>query len=181
MSVTEPTVSNADPAPPTGPSWRWLALGLIAGIGLTVVGVTLLPSAEPSRQDVVAERGAVVMPFDLEATTHVFDATGSGGIQTVLADDPTNAAQIAFVRGHLVEEAGRFQAGDFGDPATIHGHEMPGLEVLESSVGSLTVSYREVPAGGEITYLSAEPEVVQALHDWFAAQVSDHGEHVSAG
>lgn len=30
------------------------------------------------------------MPFDLEETTHVFEAMGSGGVEKVTADKPTN-------------------------------------------------------------------------------------------
>jgi hypothetical protein len=157
-----------------------VSLGVIAGITLTVLALTLWKGS-PSRQEVVAERGAVVMPFDLEATTHVFEPTETGGIQTVVAHDPGDGAQIDLVREHLLDEAERFRRGDFGDPATIHGHEMPGLAVLESSVGSFTVTYREVSAGAEITYRSTDPEVVQALHDWFAAQLADHGDHATGG
>lgn len=181
MPATDPTVPATEPPVPATHSWRWLVLGLATGIALTVIVIALWPSAAPSRQDIVAERGSVVMPFDLEATTHVFEPTESGGIQTVVADDPNDAEQIALVRGHLLDEAERFRRGDFDDPAMIHGSEMPGLAVLESSVGSLTVTYREVPAGGEITYRSAEPGVVQALHDWFAAQLADHGDHAMPG
>lgn len=180
-SAAEPTVPSDGPIAATTHPVRWVALGLVAGIGLAVIAFATWWSGEPSRQELVAERGAAVMPFDLEATTHVFEPTETGGIQTVLADDPTDAEQVALVRGHLADEAERFQRGDFGDPAMIHGMEMPGLGVLESSVGSLTVSYREVPAGGAVTFRSSDPQVVQALHDWFAAQLSDHGEHASPG
>ena len=181
MSATEPTAPDApDPSTPTTRRVRWLALGLLAGIGLAVITFALLRD-EPSRQETVAERGTIVMPFDLEATTHVFEPTEYGGIQTVVADDPDDAEQVSLVRGHLAAEATRFQRGDFGDPTSIHGMEMPGLAVLESGVGSLTVSYRDVPAGGEITFESIDPAVVQALHDWFAAQLFDHGEHATVG
>jgi len=130
-----------------------------------------------ARQQAVAERGAVVMPFDLDATTHVFAPTGDGGVQTVVADDSADEEQIALIRSHLQDEVGAFRQGDFGDPATIHGHDMPGLTVLESSADRLTITFREVPAGGEVTYSSDDPVVVQALHDWFQAQLMDHGEH----
>jgi hypothetical protein len=34
------------------------------------------------------------MPFNLEATTHIFTDTVTGGVQDVVADDPTNEANI---------------------------------------------------------------------------------------
>jgi hypothetical protein len=134
-------------------------------------------AAVPDRQQVVAERGTEVMPFDLEATTHHFAPTADGGVQTVVADDPTDAAQVRLVQAHLQAEADAFARGDFGDPEQIHGGQMPGLAVLRESAGALQVRYRPLADGAEIAYTSADPAVVRALHDWFAAQVSDHGQH----
>jgi uncharacterized protein (DUF305 family) len=130
-----------------------------------------------SRQDVVAERGAEVMPFDLDATTHVFDPTDFGGIQTVVADAQADTEQVALVRAHLRAEASSFARGDFSDPTAIHGADMPGLAILEASSAAMDVAYRDVPGGGEIAYRTTDPAVVQALHDWFAAQLMDHGDH----
>jgi len=54
---------------------------------------------------------------------------------------------------------------------------MPGLAVLERHASRVDVNYADVALGGRITYVSGDREVVRALHDWFAAQVHDHGEH----
>jgi hypothetical protein len=134
-----------------------------------------------ARQQEVAERGGTVMPFDLEATTHVFAPTDDGGVQTVVADDPADNEQIVLIRSHLRDEVAAFRSGDFGDPATIHGHEMPGLSVLEARSDSLTITYQDRPDGGEVFYRSSDPVVVQALHDWFAAQLKDHGDDAESG
>jgi hypothetical protein len=130
-----------------------------------------------ARRAEVAERGADVMPFDLDATTHVFSPTPTGGIQTVHADDPSDTEQVRLIREHLAEEADRFATGDFGDPATIHGHDMPGLAALEDGHARISVAYAERDAGATLTYRTADPTLVDAIHDWFAAQVHDHGEH----
>ena len=129
------------------------------------------------RQEEVAERGAEVMPFDLDATTHRFVPTDDGLVQTVVADDPGDAEQVRLVREHLAEEAERFRAGDFADPAAIHGHDMPGLAELEAGAGEIDVHLADVEGGGEITYTTADPALVDALHRWGEAQVMDHGEH----
>ncbi len=58
--------------------------------------VCLLAAASPwavekaneTRFNEVAKRGAKVMPFDLEQTTHVFTKTEKGGLQLVIAKDP---------------------------------------------------------------------------------------------
>jgi hypothetical protein len=134
-----------------------------------------------AREAEVARRGAAVMPFDLDATTHVFTPTPTGGVQQVVADDPSDAEQVALVREHLRAEVARFRRGDFGDPAAIHGHDMPGLAVLEARAGTLTVEFRGRDDGGEVTFRSGDPVTVDALHDWFGAQLADHGEHAERG
>lgn len=129
------------------------------------------------RQAEVAERGAEVMPFDLDETTHRFEPTDHGLVQTVVADDPDDAGQVALVRRHLADEAERFAAGDLGDPASIHGDDMPGLAEIAAGAEHIDVEYADAPAGATITYTTSEPGLVTALHDWAEAQVSDHGGH----
>lgn len=132
--------------------------------------------SEGARQADVAATGAEVMPFDLDRSTHVFETTERGGVQTVRSDDG-DAAQIELIRAHLGHEAERFAAGDFHDPAMIHGDDMPGLHALVMGHDRISVVYRDVELGGEIRYESDDGELVQAIHEWFGAQLSDHGEH----
>ncbi|MBF9133729.1 aspartate carbamoyltransferase [Plantactinospora sp. S1510] len=135
--------------------------------------------ATSSRQADVAERGASVMPFDLARTTHRFTKTGSGGVQTVVADDPQDSTQIRLIGQHLTAEVDRFRRGDFTDPARIHGNEMPGLETLRTHGGRITIDYETTPDGGRVTYTTSDAELRDALHHWFDAQVSDHGQHAT--
>jgi hypothetical protein len=137
-------------------------------------------SASADRQEEVAERGASVMPFDLERTTHRFAKTDSGGVQTVVADDPGDATQIRLIREHLRLEADEFRQGRFTDPARIHGQQMPGLADLRDSTGRIDVTYADTTDGARITYSTTEAQLVTALHAWFDAQVSDHGGHATA-
>jgi hypothetical protein len=128
------------------------------------------------RQAEVAEAGRAVMPFDLESTTHVFEKRRDGGLQTVVADTD-DREQVALIRAHLSEEAGRFTRGDFHDPAMIHGNDMDGLHALVSGHERLTITYRDVERGAEISYGSDDPVLVEAIHQWFDAQLRDHGQH----
>ena len=132
------------------------------------------------RQAEVAERGAEVMPFDLDATTHTFTDTDDGGIQTVTADDPADADQIELVRAHLHEERDKFARGDFEDPAAIHGHDMDGVAELAAGYRDITVTYTGLPDGGQLSYTTDRPDLVDAVHAWFARQVTDHGAHAEA-
>ena len=129
------------------------------------------------RQAVVAEAGAQVMPFALDETTHIFTDTPSGGRQDVVADNPTDDFNVEQIREHLSEEFARFRIGDFSDPEAIHGPEMPGLATLKIRFDEVDIVYSETETGAAITYTASDPDVVNAIHLWFAAQTSDHGTH----
>jgi hypothetical protein len=131
------------------------------------------------RQAEVAEAGSMVMPFDLDRSTHVFEKTDFGGIQVVASDD-ADAEQIRLIRDHLAEEAERFARGDFHDPAMIHGDDMAGMHALVVGHERIAITYRDVDDGGEIRWESEDAELIEAIHAWFDAQVSDHGEHAQA-
>ncbi|MGH3998037.1 MAG: hypothetical protein ACRDTJ_11310, partial [Pseudonocardiaceae bacterium] len=124
---------------------------------------------------------AEVMPFDLDATTHIFDKTTSGVIERIVADDPQNVSQIRLVREHLTKEEVRFEGGDFSSPAAIHGDDMPGLKELSAGATKIDIEYTEIPTGAELTFTTTDPALVRALSDWADAQVFDHGEHANQG
>ena len=149
----------------------------LAVAGLVASGCATPPDVAPSRQEEVARKGAVVMPFDLSRTTHVFDDDSTGGVQTVIAKEKLDPVQVDLVRSHLTTEAEHFARGDFSDPARIHGAGMPGLEALARAGARLRVTYREVPGGASLAFSSDDPAVIEAIHAWFAAQRSDHAAH----
>ncbi len=163
------------------------ALLLAAGAALTTVAIlgtlwaTGAFASQETRQEEIAEKGGQVMPFDLEKTTHVFEKTETGGVQKVVADDPNDAEQVALIREHLEEEAAAFQQGDLSDPSEIHGEEMPGLVELEARAEEIDIRYSDLLDGAKIEYDTSDPALVTALHDWFDAQVSDHGDHAEDG
>jgi hypothetical protein len=132
--------------------------------------------ASAQREAEVARRGADVMPFNLKATTHIFTKTPTGGTQRVIVKNPADAQQIALIRSHLRQLRTQFLQRDFSGPQHIHGHEMPGLATLEAApAGALSIDEHDVEGGAELVYRADDPKLVQALHDWFDAQVSDHG------
>lgn len=155
----------------------------LATILLTALVVTGgVHAADTQRQAEVAKRGADVMPFSLKDTTHVFIKTKGGGIQRVIAKNPFDTQQIALVREHLRAIQAQFLKGDFSGPTHIHGSAMPGLSELKAAKpGQIEIQYREVAGGAELTYHSADKKLVAALHNWFDAQLSDHGTDAMAG
>ena len=132
--------------------------------------------ADPDKMEEVAAKGAEVMPFDLERTTHIFEKQANGGVQQVISDD-RDSAQIELIRSHLAEEAERFGEGDFHDPEMIHGENMAGLHQLMTGYQDITMEYSDIEHGAQIIYTSDRADLVTAIHAWFEAQVSDHGPH----
>lgn len=156
-----------------------VAAGLLAAavpfISAAVPG--LADTATPTSHAAMVERGsAAVMPFDLNRTMHVFEPRPDGGVQTVMVHDG-DPRQIALVRSHLRKEAVAFAHGDYADPATIHGTNMPGLRQLRAGASRMTITYQQMDAGASIHFVTQDPHLVAALHEWFAAQVKDHGAH----
>jgi len=145
----------------------------VLGCLLLSVGVA---QADTPRQQELAQKGAVVMPFNVHSTTHVFLKDAAGGTQQVIAKDGSDQGLVAAVRTHLSYEAVRFAHGDYSDPARMHGVHMPGLEYLSSvKPGQMEIVYRELPGGAEIRYTGKDAATVDAIHKWFDAQLSDHG------
>jgi hypothetical protein len=134
-------------------------------------------AALAERQEEVAERGREVMPFDLDRTSHRFVKSDQGGFQTVTSDDGDDE-QVRLIREHLLSEAERFAAGDFSAPGQIHGEDMPGLAPLQDGAADLDIAYRELGDGARLDY-TAPADLVEAVHAWFDAQVTDHGEHAA--
>ena len=53
---------------------------------------------------------------------------------------------------------------------------MPGLAELKAAKpGQIGIAYRDVKDGAELTYNTSDASLVVALHQWFDAQLSDHG------
>jgi hypothetical protein len=157
-----------------------IAVTLASGAFLYVVcAVPLLAdtTTTPSPHEAMVEKGSKeVMPFDLNRTMHVFRPTADGGVQTVMVHDG-DPQQIALVRSHLRKEATAFAHGDFADPAKIHGMDMPGLAQLRAGATHMAVTYVDTANGASIIYKTSDPKLIVAIHDWFAAQVKDHGAH----
>lgn len=152
-----------------------ILLLLIVFLLTGVVFVVYRQKQTLARQEYIHDRGAMVMPFDLNKTTHAFTGTDQGGVQKIQAKDPQDSEQIELIRDHLKKEKGLFDNGDFSDPSTLHGEGMPGLDVLEQSADKLEVEYSDLPDGAQLTYLTDNEEVIDALHMWFMAQLQDHG------
>jgi len=151
-----------------------ILLAVIGTLGvLSWAGWLAPPRANP--QAMVHDMGQHVMPFDLSQTTHIFEMTESGGIQQVIAKDSTDRVQIELIQQHLQHEAMRFRVGDFSDPSSLHGGDMPGVKELSLGATQVTIEYVALPNGAQITLTTQDLHLLTAIHRWFGAQLSDHG------
>lgn len=158
------------------------AASALLGAAITAGAMSWQSAPEPAEPDVaqseraqhVHEMGANVMPFALEKTTHVFEMTDSGGIQDVVANEPADTATIRLIRQHLRDETELFRRGDFRDPMSLHGEDMPGVQELTAGSDRVRVEYQELPDGARITFTTDDPALLTAVHRWFGAQLSDH-------
>jgi len=59
---------------------------------------------------------------------------------------------------------------------------MPGLARLrQAKPGEWKTQYRDLENGAEIHYSSTLSEMILAIHQYFDAQLSDHGRHAMPG
>jgi len=140
--------------------------------------VFAIEKATDARLDEVAEKGRLVMPFNLEQTLHVFSKSEQGGVQQVIVKDESDKAQIALIQDHLDKIYNDFKNRDFSDPEKIHGADMPGLKALKNAAyDEITLQFRILANGAEIVYTAKSPVLIDAIHQWFDAQLSDHARH----
>lgn len=134
--------------------------------------------ATEARLNEIAERGSHVMPFNLDRTVHVFSKKKYGGLQQVVVKNSSDSEQIKLIRQHLEEISVDFQQGKYTAPTLLHGENMPGLVALKNAKpNEINIKYSSLPDGAEITYKSDKANIIQAIHQWFDAQMSDHSRH----
>lgn len=143
-----------------------------AALTVGVAYFLLSDDEDKTPRETVARSGSDVTPFDLDDMTKVFKPTSTGGVQTVVADDPSDEREVEFIQEHLRQEVKAFQDRDF---ARAHGDDMPGLEDLPGPLGALNVAYRDLTVGGQITYTTSNPELIASLQAWFEAQSDEQG------
>jgi hypothetical protein len=147
-----------------------------------ITPVQAVEPASEARLDEVAHHGEKVMPFSLDQTTHIFTKTENGGVQQVIVKEISNTEQIKMIKTHLLQISQEFAQGNFSAPMSIHGENMPGLAKLrQAELGQIKIEYKELSNGAQISYSTNDPSLIEALHEWFDAQLSDHARHAIPG
>ncbi|WP_051241529.1 hypothetical protein [Azohydromonas australica] len=121
----------------------------------------------------VALPGAAGAAEASPSTIRMFTESESGGIQRVVAKDAADEMKVRLVRRRLRDIRNAFLLGDVASPSS---HplvaDLP-ARLRDAAPGRVLVGYRDIPAGGELTYYSRDAGWVNALHGWFDTLASD--------
>lgn len=159
---------------------------------IVVVGISLLTfvlalailyaigsRSRRGRQAETTHRGSKGVPLDPTKTRYTFQLNADGGLQTVTVIDALDEAEISQVQKYLQEEAQRFQNGDFVDLMGMRGEDVPGLAALKKGGQQITIRYYALSNGGQIRYITSDPELINATHRWLMAQLSAQGKQAA--
>lgn len=150
------------------------AVVLAVLLGSAVLAAAQHPPQTAERLAEVNRRGASMMGFDQENTTHQFHVTSTGGVIEVQANDPGDADTIRRVQRHLSEIAKEFGRGDFVRPALIHDQEVPGTETMKKLKDEIRYRFRKSPQGGRVEIFTADLDALRAIHEFLRFQTHDH-------
>lgn len=135
----------------------------------------ILQAAEHSRQDPdLNRRGAHVMGFSQETTTHHFRLTEDGGVIEVKANDPKDMQTRDHIRMHLAHITRSFSEGDFRDPMNVHHELPPGTKEMQRLRKQIRYDFENRESGGRIIIRASNPEAIEAVHEFLAFQIREH-------
>jgi hypothetical protein len=122
----------------------------------------------------VKERGAHVMGFDQDKTTHSFRLHPDGGAVDISVKDRGDAANRDAIRSHLPHIAQMFGDGNFEAPMLIHATKVPGTDQMAALKNRIRFAYVETPRGGRLDIFTTDAEALRAVHDFMRFQIEDH-------
>lgn len=120
------------------------------------------------------ERGAAAMGFDQDRTTHQFGLTTTGAFIQVQVNDLADVANRDAIRAHLKEIAAEFARGDFSKPFMTHAENPPGVEIMRRQRSAIRFAVEEITSGGRVRITTADPEALNAVHDFVRYQITEH-------
>ena len=152
---------------------------ILAGLLLFSTTAFALEKTSPEPVDEMRQRAQQVVPYTLDQALQTFTKTVHGGVQHVVAKSADDTRQIKLIQAHLLEISSQFRKGDFSVTERMHGADMPGLAQLKTAqTDDIKFEYKALENGAQIHYATEYPQFVQALHEWFDAQMIEHGSDV---
>jgi hypothetical protein len=145
----------------------------LTAAGLATALMTVTAYQDPhTRMD---QRGAAVMGFDQEKTTHHFYLYENGGAIDVAAKDKADTKNRDAIRSHLPHIAMMFGEGNFDAPMLVHGTgQVPGTTVMADRKATIRYQYVETPQGGRVDILTTDATALGAIHAFLRYQIAEH-------
>jgi len=110
----------------------------------------------------LAVAGVAAAAHSPSARTDTLVPVATGGVETRVT---TTLGQVAAIRSQLQRDARRFSVGDVAI-----WNVGPSIPELRAGTARLHITYAAVAHGGQLRYTTADPVLVVALHEWFAAR-----------
>ena len=156
-----------------------MSIRSVRRIRTIAAGLFLLASAAAAVQQqhdntAMNTRGAHVMGFDQNKTTHHFTLTKTGGIIQVQANDPSDTTSCDHIRTHLEHISKAFAQGDFTDPHEVHAETPPGVPTMKARKAKITYRFESTPTGAKVIITTADPKASEAVHDYLRYQIREH-------
>ena len=126
------------------------------------------------KDEALKKRGAEIMGFDQDATTHHFRLTATGGSIEVTINDQAEEATIAAIRTHLRSITREFAAGQFDKPFQTHGEVPPGVIEMQKRREKIAYRYEELPGGGAVRIETKDVRALDAVHAFLRYQITEH-------
>jgi hypothetical protein len=150
------------------------ALLLASGAQSTSQQTTAQQAVTHDHHAQMNHRGAQVMGFDQDKTTHHFLLFHDGGAIDVSVKDAADKVNLDAIRAHLPQIATKFGQGDFGAPAEVHATEVPGTKDLAALKAKVAWKYVETAKGGRVDIVTTDPAALSAVHAFLKYQIEDH-------
>lgn len=142
---------------------------------VTLALLTSIPSlAQHDHTSQMNSRGAHVMGFSQDKTTHHFTLSYDGGTIEVLTNDLTDTATRDEIRTHFHHISHMFAEGDFTDPMLVHAVNVPGTAVMTQQKDALHWNVVETPRGAKMLITADNKSALEALYQFLRFQIEDH-------
>ncbi len=147
-------------------------VSLFLATTLIALGQAAWSGQDPHAQ--MNHRGAMVMGFDQDKTTHRFLLYPDGGAIDVSASEASDLESRDAIRSHLPHIAVMFGKGNFEAPMLVHDTDVPGTAELSKRKDRVRYAYVETPRGGRVDIVTNDEEALRALHQFLRFQIRDH-------
>ena len=141
----------------------------------SLASIPVSPAARQDPHGASGQRGAMVMGFDQNRTTHHFLLFTDGGAVDVSVNDPADRRNRDAIRSHLPHIAMMFGEGNFDAPMLVHDSKsVPGTKLMTERKGVIRYQYVETPNGGRVNIVTADPDALAAVHAFLTFQIAEH-------